>query len=188
MSEAPLPALVASEPLAAAGYVRLVQDTIRFANGHEVQRAIVEHPGAIALVVLDDAGRWLLVRQYRHAARRNLLEIPAGTREAGEEPERTAAREVREETGFAAGRLERIGGAWMAPGFSQEYITFFLATDLRPDPLPQDQGEYIDPPERLTLAELYEAVRAGRIEDAKTLAALTLIATLGRSDRGLALA
>ncbi len=188
MTEAPLPELIASEPLASAGYIRLVRDTVRFANGHEVVRAVVEHPGAVALVVLDEAGRWLLVRQYRHAARRNMLEIPAGTREAGEAPELTAAREVREETGFAAGRLERIGGAWMAPGFSGEFITFFLATDLRPDPLPQDQGEYIEEPEWLTLDEVYEAVQTGRIEDAKTIAALTMIACRERADRGSALA
>ncbi|MFA7249029.1 MAG: NUDIX hydrolase [Dehalococcoidia bacterium] len=174
MSEAPLPELLHSEPLAAAGYIRLVRDTIRFANGHQVDRAVVEHPGAVALVVLDEAGRWLLVRQYRHPARRNLLEIPAGTREDGEDPERTAAREVREETGFAAGRLERIGGAWMAPGFSGEFITFYLATDLRPDPLPQDHDEYIEEPEWLTLDEVYDALDAGRIEDAKTMAAVTL--------------
>ena len=178
-TEAPLPVLVRSEPLAAAGYIRLVRDTVRFANGHEVERAVVEHPGAVALVVLDEAGRWLLVRQYRHPARRNLLEIPAGTREAGEEPERTAAREVREETGFAAGRLERLGGAWMAPGFCQEYITFYLATDLRPDPLPQDHDEYIEAPEWLTLDEVYAAVRTGRIEDAKTMVALALFACRG---------
>ena len=176
MTEAPLPELIASEPLASAGYIRLVRDTVRFANGHEVVRAVVEHPGAVALVVLDEAGRWLLVRQYRHAARRNMLEIPAGTREAGEAPELTAAREVREETGFAAASIERIGGAFMAPGFCQEYITFYLATGLTADPLPQDHDEYIEAPEWLTLDEVYGAVDDGRIEDAKTMVALTLYA------------
>ncbi len=174
MTGEPLPELVASEPLADAGYLRLVRDTIRFANGHEVQRAVVEHPGAVALVVVDAGGRWLLVRQYRHPARRHLLEIPAGTREPGESPERTAAREVREETGYAAGRLERLGGAWMAPGFCQEFIDFYLATELRADPLPQDHDEYIEPPLRLTPAEVDAAVADGRIEDGKTLAALAL--------------
>ena len=184
MTDAPLPELVSSETLATVGHIRLVRDTVRFANGHEVERAVVQHPGAVALVVLDEVERWLLVRQYRHPARRNLLEIPAGTREAGEDPDRTAAREVREETGFAAGRLERLGGAWMAPGFSSEYITFYLATDLRPDPLPQDDGEYISAPEWLTLDEVVEAVATGRIEDAKTMVALSLYACWGRSKRG----
>jgi ADP-ribose pyrophosphatase len=174
VSETPIPELVSSEPLAAAGYIRMVRDTIRFANGHQVERAVVEHPGAVALVVLDEAGRWLLVRQYRHPARRNLLEIPAGTREAGEDPDLTAAREVREETGFAAARLERLGGAFMAPGFCQEYITFYLATGLTPDPLPQDHDEYIEAPEWLTMDEVEAAVDSGEIEDAKTMVALTL--------------
>jgi ADP-ribose pyrophosphatase len=176
VSEASLPELVNSQALATAGYIRMVRDTIRFPNGHQVERVVVEHPGAVALIVMDEDGRWLLIRQYRHPARRNLLEIPAGTREAGEEPEQTAAREVREETGFAAAQLERVGGAWMAPGFCQEYITFYLATGLTPDPLPQDQDEYIEAPEWLTLDEVYEAVATGQIEDAKTIVALSLYA------------
>jgi len=186
VSDAPLPELLHTEPLAAAGYIRLVRDTIRFPNGHEVERAVVQHPGAVALLVMDEAGRLLMIRQYRHPARRNLLEIPAGTREAGEDPDRTAAREVREETGFAAGRLQRLGGAWMAPGFCEEYITFYLATELSPDPLPQDHDEYIEAPEWLTLDEVYAAVDAGRIEDAKTMVALTLYARhLARNGGGL---
>lgn len=169
-----LPEVVRSETLASAGYLKMVRDTVRFPNGHEAERAVVEHPGAVALVVEDETGRWLLVRQYRHAARRHLLEVPAGTREAGEPPERTAAREVREETGYAASSLVRLGGTWMAPGFSQEYIDFYLATGLTEDPLPQDDDEYIDEPVRLTPDEVLAAVDDGRIQDAKTLVALTL--------------
>ncbi len=154
-------------------------DTLRLEDGREVVRPIARHPGAIALVALDEEGRWLLVRQYRHAATRWLLEIPAGTLEAGEAPEVTAARELREETGFAAARLERLGGTWMAPGFCTEYITYFLATGLREDPLPHDDDEEFAPIERLTVEELHAAVRAGAIEDAKTLAALQLMALRG---------
>ena len=83
---------------------------------------------------------------------------------------------MREETGFAVGKLEQIGGAFMAPGFSAEFITFYLATDLRADPLPQDHDEYIEAPEWLTLDEVTEALDAGVIEDAKTMVALTLYA------------
>jgi ADP-ribose pyrophosphatase len=82
---------------------------------------------------------------------------------------------VREETGYAAGRLVRLGGAWMAPGFCSEYIHYYLATDLRPDPLPQDHDEYIDEPRRMTPDEVYAAVAAGQIEDSKTLIALALL-------------
>ena len=167
--------LVRSEPVAQLGYLRITKDTIRFANGLETERAVVWHPGAVALVVEDADGRWLMIEQYRHPAGRVLLEIPAGTREAGEDPAATAAREVREETGYAAARLERLGGAWMAPGFCSEYIHYYLATDLREDPLPQDHDEFIAPPRRLTLAEVQAAVVAGDIEDSKTLVALSLL-------------
>jgi ADP-ribose pyrophosphatase len=152
----------------------VARDVIRFPNGHEVERNVVLHPGAVALVVVDDAGRWLFVRQYRHPARRELLEIPAGTCDGDESPEDTAAREIREETGYAAASLVRLGGAWMAPGFCTEYITYFLATGLRADPLPADDDEYLSSPIRLTLEEIHAAIDRGEIEDAKTFVALTL--------------
>lgn len=176
MSEHPedeTPSLVTSEPLGAAGYLTFRRDTIRFPNGHEAERAIVGHPGAVAIIAIDGDGKWLLVSQYRHPARRELLEIPAGTRDDGEAPEATAAREVREEIGYAAGNLVRIGGAYMVPGWGEEYIDFFLATDLQPSPLPQDEDEYLSEPIRMTLDEVNAAVDSGQIEDAKTVAALT---------------
>ncbi len=170
----PTPALITSEPLAEAGYLTFRRDTIRFPNGHEAERAVVGHPGAVAIVAIDGDGKWLLVSQYRHPAGRELLEIPAGTRDDHEAPLATAAREVREEIGYAAGSLVRIGGTYMVPGWGEEYIDFFLATDLTPSPLPQDDDEYLSEPIRLSLAEVYAAVDDGRIEDAKTVAALTL--------------
>ena len=169
--------LLGSEELARSSYLRMTRDAVRFPDGTETDRTVVWHPGAVALVVEDDDGRWLLIEQYRHPAGRTLLEIPAGTREPGEPPEVTAAREVREETGYAAGRLERLGGAWMAPGFSSEYIDFYLATALRLDPLPQDHDEFIAPPRRLTVDEVRAAVAAGEVQDAKTMVALTLYAS-----------
>ncbi|MEX2373826.1 MAG: NUDIX hydrolase, partial [Dehalococcoidia bacterium] len=123
---------------------------------------------------IDEDGRWLLVRQYRHPTGATLLEVPAGTRNEGEPPEATAAREVREETGYAAGSLVRLGGTFTAPGFCSEYLDYYLATDLSHDPLPQDEDEYLSAPVRLTLEEVYAAVDAGEIQDAKTLSALLL--------------
>ncbi|MSP21667.1 MAG: NUDIX hydrolase [Dehalococcoidia bacterium] len=151
-------------------------DTLRVEGGGEVERSIVRHPGAVALVALDERGRWVLVRQYRHPAQRWLIEIPAGTIEAGESPEVAAARELREETGFAAASLERLGGTWMAPGFCTEYITYFLATGLSADPLPQDADEALSEPLYLTLDEMRSAVASGEIEDAKTLVTMQLMA------------
>ncbi|MEX2375294.1 MAG: NUDIX hydrolase [Dehalococcoidia bacterium] len=173
-AEEPQPQLLRSDLLAESGYLSFRRDTVRFPDGHEAERVVVGHPGAVALIVVDDTDRWLLVRQYRHAARHTLLEIPAGTRDHGEAPEETAAREVREETGFAAGRLERIGGMWMVPGWGEEYIDFFVASELQPSPLPQDDDEYLSEPVRMALDEVYAAVDCGEIQDAKTIAALTL--------------
>lgn len=149
--------------------------TLDLPGGGAVDRLTVIHPGAVAMVAIDGEGRWLLVRQYRHAAGRVLLEIPAGTREPGEHPDATAHRELREETGYAAGRLERLGGAWMAPGFTSEFIDFYLATELRPDPLPADADEGLSAPIPFARAAIEAAVQAGEIDDAKTLVALALV-------------
>jgi ADP-ribose pyrophosphatase len=171
-----VPELVRSEVVHRGYPFDVTVDTLRVEGGHEVERSVARHPGAVALVALDEQGRWVLVRQYRHPAQRWLLEIPAGTLEVGESPEATAARELREETGFAAAHIERLGGTWMAPGFCTEYITYFLATGLTSDPLPQDADESLSEPRFLTLDEVRAAVRSGEIEDAKTLVAMQLMA------------
>lgn len=173
--EPEIPEVASSEVLYEGKIIRLDRDIIRFHDGHEAERVIVRHPGAVSLVVLDEASRWVLIRQYRHPAGQPLLEIPAGTREPGEAPEVTAAREVREETGYAAGSLVHLGGAWMAPGFFGEYMDFYLATELTESPLPQDDDEYISAPEHMTEAEIEAAIIAGDICDAKTILALTLV-------------
>lgn len=175
----PLPTVLSAERVLSTQLIDVDRDRIRFPDGHEAERIVVRHPGAVAIVALDEEGRWLLVRQYRHPARRVLLEVPAGTLEPGEEPDRTAARELREETGFAAAELERIGGFYTAPGFCDEYIHLFLARGLTADPLPQDQDEYIEDPIALSPVAVARAAAAGEIEDAKTLSALALLGVRG---------
>lgn len=169
------PEIASSELIYEHKIIRLERDMVRFRDGHEAERLVIRHPGAVSLVVIDENERWLLVRQYRHPAGKTLLEIPAGTREHGETPEATAAREVREETGYAARSLVHLGGAWMAPGVFGEYMEFYLATNLQESPLPQDDDEYISPPERMTEPEVEAAIASGKISDAKTIAALTLV-------------
>ena len=170
---APIPELVSSEHLAATGYITVVRDTIRFANGHEAERTVVEHPGAVALVVLDEAGRWLLIRQYRHAISDWLLEIPAGTLEIGEDPMQCAARELAEETGFGARSLEYLGKLYLAPGYSSEALWFFLATDLYPASAPQDDDEQITL-QPVPDDEVDQMIQQGAIMDAKTVAGIML--------------
>lgn len=166
--------MVASEVVLHSHLFDVVEQRLRFADGREIERTSVEHPGAVAIIALDEQGRWLLVRQYRHAARKHLLEVPAGTREHGETPQETAAREIREETGFAADSIVRIGGAWSAPGFLTEYMHYYLATGLHPDPLPQDDDEGISEPLPMSFDQVLAAIDDGTIEDAKTIVATML--------------
>lgn len=148
----------------------------RYPDGVEVEQGVVRHNGAVGIVALDEQGCWLLVRQYRLAAERHLLEIPAGGLEPGEEPLATAHRELREETGFAAASMVPLGATFMAPGFCTEYLHYFLATGLTPAPLPQDDDERLSAPIPMTEAEVLAAIDDGRICDAKTVAAVALLA------------
>jgi ADP-ribose pyrophosphatase len=128
------------------------RDTLRLPDGRETRFDIVEHIGSVVILPLDVDGQLLFVRQYRHAAGLDLLELPAGTLDKGESPEACARREVREETGMAAGRLELLGGFYLAPGYSTEYMYVYMATDLHNDPLEADADEFLSV-ERIPLAE-----------------------------------
>ncbi|MBN2149069.1 MAG: NUDIX hydrolase [Anaerolineales bacterium] len=149
------------------------RDEIRLPDGALARLDIVEHVGAVTILPLDDQGQVWFVRQYRHAAGIELLELPAGTLEPGEDPQVCAHREIREETGMAAGRLQKIGEFFLAPGYSTEYMHVYLAQDLLHDPLPGDQDEFLSV-ERYPLAQVYAMLRNGEIRDAKTIAALSL--------------
>jgi ADP-ribose pyrophosphatase len=149
------------------------RDTLRLPDGRETRFDIVEHVGSVVILPVDADGNLLFVRQYRHAAGSHLLELPAGTLDEGEAPQACAQREVREETGMAAGKMEALGGFYLAPGYSTEYMHVFLATDLREDPLEADADEFLLVV-RLPIAEALTMVARGEIPDAKSLAALLL--------------
>ena len=148
-------------------------DQVRFANGHETRIDLVTHSGAVAMLPIGEDGSIWFVRQYRHATGGLLLELPAGTLEQGEDPSSTAARECREEIGMAPGRLENVGGFFLAPGYSNEYMHVFLATDLKPDALSPDVDEAIEI-EKLTVREVSDLIAVDGFQDAKTLACLLL--------------
>jgi ADP-ribose pyrophosphatase len=153
--------------------VKLRVDRVRMANGHEVVREVVEHSGAVTIVALDADGRVLMVSQHRYATGRALLELPAGTLEPGEDPQVCAVRELEEETGFRAGRIERLGGFFVAPGYCTEYIHAYLAADLEPGTAGGDEDEDIEV-RPLPLEEVLRLADTGELEDAKSLATLLL--------------
>lgn len=148
-------------------------DEVRLPNQRSMHVDIVEHVGAVTILPVDNDGCILFVRQYRHAAGRELLELPAGTLNPGEPPETCAAREIREETGFAAGRLQKLGEFFLAPGYSTEYMVVYLATELKPAPLPGDQDEFITL-QPVPVEQAYRMALAGEVMDGKSLAGLFL--------------
>lgn len=162
-----------SELLLQGRAFKIRRDHLRAPDGRETNFEIVEHGGSVIMIPLDEEGNLLFVRQYRHAARSDLLELPAGTRDGDEPYEACAAREMREETGMAAGTLKKVGEFFLAPGYSTEFMTVFLATDLRPNPLPSDADEFLEIV-RVPLREAIQMAEGGQMPDAKSLAALFL--------------
>jgi len=153
--------------------VHLYKDTVQLPNGDIAKREIIRHSGAVAIVPVDSAGKVVMVRQYRHAIGRILLEIPAGTLKPGEDPALCAERELQEETGFKPGRLQKIGGIFVAPGYSSEFIHLYLATQLIESRLEADADEFIEV-EHLTVSDILQRITAGEIADGKTISAVLL--------------
>lgn len=167
----PSPTAVRSEVVHRGRLFDVRVDRLRWPDGLEVEREVVVHPGAVCIVPVTDRGTLLFVEQYRHPAGKRLLELPAGTLEPGEEPGATARRELEEEVGFAAGHLRPLGGFYVAPGYTTEYIHLFVATALSPAQGTGDEDEDIAVVE-LTPAEALARIRDGRIEDGKSIIAL----------------
>ncbi len=149
-------------------------DDVRLPNGREVRLDIVSHAGAVTLVPVDDRGFIWFIRQYRHAAGEEILELPAGVIDDQELPDECAHRELREEIGMAAARLKKLGEFFLAPGYSTEYMHVYLAEGLSPAPLPRDEDEIIHL-EKIPIKEVYQLAERGVIRDAKSLAALLLL-------------
>ena len=153
--------------------VSLRVDDVRTSRSLRTMREIVEHHGAVALVAVDDEDRVLFVKQYRHAVGRVTTEIPAGTLEPGEDPLASAARELAEETGYSAAHFERIGGIYPSPGYCTEHIHLYLARGLTRGVAHPEDDEHIVV-ESVAWAEAIRRVRAGEIDDAKSVCALLL--------------
>jgi 8-oxo-dGTP pyrophosphatase MutT (NUDIX family) len=165
--------IVASRQVFAGRVVKLRLDTLALPNGNMVQREVVEHRGAVAMVAIDEQERVLLVRQHRPAVGADLLELPAGTLEADEEPDACARRELAEELQLAAARWTPLAQCYSSPGFCTELIHLYLAEGLTPAQGQPDEDEALTV-ERLSLADVPAQLATGAIRDAKTVAGLLL--------------
>jgi ADP-ribose pyrophosphatase len=167
-----VPEVLSSREVYRGKIVSLRVDEIALSEGRKATREVVEHPGAVVIIPLDENGEVALVRQYRHAIKRYLLELPAGGLEPGEEPLATAQRELREEVGLEAATWTSLGHFFSSPGFANEILHVFLAEDLRTGHADPDEDEDLVVV-RFKASDLLE--HPEQIQDAKSLAALLLL-------------
>jgi ADP-ribose pyrophosphatase len=155
-------------------------DELKKSTGETWRVDVVEHGGAVVIIPMQADGTILLVKQYRHPTGKELIEYPAGTLDEGELPGDCAIRECREEVGMEPSHIQSLGGFYVAPGYSTEYLQIYLATALKPAPLPQDIDEDIVV-QPMSLEQILAKIRVGEIEDAKTVAGtLFLVQFLGK--------
>lgn len=150
-------------------------DEVTLSNGHISTREMVLHPGAVAIVAVTAEDEIILVRQYRYPVKEILYEIPAGKLEKGEEPDSSARRELEEETGYSARRWGKMGSFYTAPGFSNEYMHLYLATDLEEKKAHPDPDEIIVY-EKVALPRVFKMIESGEIKDGKTILAIFWLA------------
>lgn len=169
-----LPKIISSQKVFAGRVFNVTVDTVR--EGElTYQREVVHHHGSAVILPIFDDGTVALVRQYRHPAVRYLLEAPAGTLNEGERPDDGAARELQEELGLVAARMEKLSEFFVSPGFCEEKMWVFLATELTQGPQRLEEDEVLEVV-RLPIDEALEMITSGEIQDAKTIIALILAA------------
>ena len=151
----------------------LIRENVTLDNGVTTDMEFIEHPGATAIIPMINDTRVLLLKQYRHSLREYIWEIPAGTLDPNESVLNCAKRELIEETGYSAEKWQKLGVTTPLPGYSDEQIHIFLATDLQPRAQNLDKDEIINVHEFDT-GDVFEMIRNGEIQDAKSIAGLCL--------------
>lgn len=151
--------------------VRVRLDDAELYTGKVVKREVVEHPGGVTILPVDEDGSCYMVRQFRYPFGRMMLEAPAGKLEYGEDHRKCAVRELSEETGFTADELVYLGGCCTSPGFSTEVLHIYLALGLHAGECHPDQDEFLNV-EKIPLSQLSRMVMDGEIDDAKTIVAV----------------
>jgi len=158
--------------------LKLRVETVKKPNGKTTTREIVEHSDCVAVVVLDSKNNAILVRQFRKAVGKILLEIPAGGIDPGEQPIDCVRRELQEEIGYLPNKIDKLGGFYAAPGYCSEYLHLYLATHLIPSQLEAEDTEDIEVV-RAPLSRIPELIASGEICDAKSVAGLLRVVSLG---------
>jgi ADP-ribose pyrophosphatase len=153
--------------------IDLALQTVHLSDGSTAEREVVLHRGAVALLPVLHGDRLCLIKNERYAVGKSLLEVPAGTIDAGESPDSTAPRELREETGYIAGRITRIGEWYVSPGVMNERMFLYVCEDLVPGPTDHQLDEHLETM-IVTWDEAIAMVHDGRIEDAKSMLAILL--------------
>jgi ADP-ribose pyrophosphatase len=163
-----------SERIYSGKLIDIRVDAVELPSGRQTRREIVEHGACTTIVALDSDNNVLLVRQYRKPVEEMLLETPAGNVEAGENPLECARRELQEETGYSAGKWEKLGRFYTSPGFCTEDMHVYLATELKPVKSNADYDENIELV-RTPLDKIPEIIESGEIQDAKSIAGLLMV-------------
>ncbi|USK83926.1 NUDIX domain-containing protein [Peribacillus asahii] len=160
---------LSSQKIFTGKVISLQVDDVELPNGKTSKREIIKHPGAVAVIAITDDGKIVMVEQYRKAMERSLVEIPAGKLEPGEEPLKTAERELEEETGYVCERLEHVISFYTSPGFADELVHVYVAHQLskKEDAASLDEDEFVEVIE-LTLEEAQQYIEEEKIYDAKT--------------------
>jgi len=162
---------LSSEVIFEGRILKLRVDTVRTIDGRKSTREVVEHDACITVIPVDVDDNILLVRQYRRAVDKELLELPAGGIDRGEDIDAAVVREMREETGFRPRKVERLCGFYSTPGFCDEYLYLYLAEDLIEDPLSAEDTPGIEVV-RMPVSKVRDLITSGEIEDSKTIAGL----------------
>jgi len=155
-------------------FLEFRRDRVLLPNGKTATREYLRHPGAVAALPLLEDGTAVMVKQFRYPTGEAILEIPAGKLEAGEDPKACIIRELAEEIGYQPGKLVHLASTWTTPGFTNEIIHLYLATQLKVAPLERDPDEFLEII-RLSKTELWEYLNSGLILDGKTLLTLSMV-------------
>lgn len=159
---------ISSQQIWQGKFLTLREDKVTLPNGHETIRYIIEHPGAVAIIPVTKSKEIVMVEQFRKPIERVLLELPAGKLEKGEDPLISAQRELLEETGCVAGKIEKLGSFYSGPGFTDEILYLYLATDLEQQEACPDEDEFVVV-KTIPLDKALRMVEEGKICDGKTI-------------------